>query len=117
MLGGAWLRNGPCDTVPAPEALLGHGSHYVLMVTVALKLICTLFNLLYFNLSLRNTLPSLLRANHSIINETDTLFRDEEWGGHEALEDEEYAFCLTFRAMGKYPDNRTRVHKNLHCPL
>ena len=28
-------------------------------------------------------------------------------GGHEAVEDEEQAFCLAFRAMGKNRDNIT----------
>ena len=28
-------------------------------------------------------------------------------GGHEAEEDEEQAFCLAFRAMGKNLDNKT----------
>lgn len=42
------LHNRRCDTVPAPGALLGHGPQYVLMVTAALKLIHSVFDLLYF---------------------------------------------------------------------
>lgn len=46
----------------------------------------------------------------AIINETDAVLRNEEWrwGGHEAVEVEEQAFCLAFRTMGKDLDNITR---------
>jgi hypothetical protein len=38
-------------------------------------------------------------------------------GGHEAVEDEEQAFCLAFRAMAKDLDNNPRSHESLHSPL
>lgn len=39
------------------------------------------------------------------------------WGGHEAVEDEEQAFCLAFRAMGKDLDNITTEAIKIYMAL
>ena len=59
----------------------------------------------FLYLFLGNILPLLLRANHSIINETDLFSEMRSRGGHEAVEDEEQVFCLAFTAVGKDLDN------------
>ena len=61
----------------------------MLIIAVVLKLIWSytyililyfLSFLLYFlSFSLEKILPPLLRANHTIIIETDLVFRNEEW--------------------------------------
>ena len=52
-------------------------------------------------------LSPLLRANHSIINETDVLLTNENGVDCEAVEDNEKDFCLAFRAIGKDLDKVT----------
>jgi hypothetical protein len=54
---------------------------------------------------LGNILPPLLRANHTIISETDEVLRMRIRAGHEAVEDKEQTFCLALRAMGKDRDD------------
>jgi hypothetical protein len=56
-----------------------------MMVAVALKLICCLYSFQSFFLG--NILPPLLRANHTIIKETEAVLRND--GGHETVKDEE----------------------------
>lgn len=80
------------------------------MVAVVLRLICCLyylsFNLPYWGIySLSPALRQLLRDNHAIINEHMWFSGMGNGDGHEAMGDEEKAFCLAIRATGK----------DLHC--
>jgi hypothetical protein len=78
----------------------------VLIVAVALKLICCLFYFT-FNLSFwRIHFPPLFRANHSTIMKQMCFLEMRSGGGHEAVFDEEEAFCLAFRSIGKDPDTK-----------
>jgi hypothetical protein len=81
------------------------------MVSFALKLICYLyystFNLSFWGTKQHKHTHPELRANHAIIIKTDVVSEMKKEDSYDAVENEEQAFCLAFRAMEKDLDNIT----------
>ena len=96
------------DTVPVPGSITRPLIPTIPMCTddycwSESDLLSPLFYLQPFFLG--NIRLPLLRANHTIISETDEVLRMRIRAGHEAVEDKEQTFCLALRAMGKDRDD------------
>lgn len=115
----AWLCQGRYNSVPAPgipPALWYLQFSRMLMISFGLKLICCLL-FCFQCLSLGNKLPLLLRANYSIINETDMVLRNEEWWWSAVGRGKETGL-LGLHGNGKgSKQHKDNSHKSLHGTL